>query len=490
MSSLPNNSTNVSTLEENHPNTHLAHQLHLQGVSLYNQLGQGNPQAAVQAIELLEKSVSIVETPESLVHLAKLHMVIGSNQKAIDCAHQCLVKFFPVENLRNVLVETLFLKQDFARNIYRQAQRILGQAYAQLAQYENAIVHLRVVHTVSQFEKEFLTNSHLPSSHSQNPSRDDMDNEFDLAYALLALQRYEEGWHHYRVRYQPGFDAKLDMTKAKIPVPLWDGNLNSLKGSTVILLPEQGYGDQIQFARCAKFLREAGANVWILSSPVSFDLMQNLPWQDRVVGEDFRQFEAVHFWSTVLHISAMLAMNPYSNPIACPYLFANSVQKEKFAKLLSDNEQKSASAKEIIAINWRGNSKHINDKYRSMTLQEMLAEVRRHIDIFSTQHPDSSKKIRLVSIQISPSEAELEVMHAKGIKNLASDIRNLSDMAGALANVDQLLTIDSAPAHLAGALNLPTTLLIPPRIDWRWGCHAEAPPWYRSIKLRPQLRFT
>lgn len=486
MSSHHNNSAIVRTLEENHPDTLLAHELHIQGVSLYNQLGQGNPEAAVQAIELLEKSVSIVETPESLIHLAKLHMVVGSNQKAIDRTNQCLNKFFPIENLKNVSTETHFLNQEFARNIYRQAQRILGQAYAQLAQYENAIVHLRNVHTVYQFQK---TTTLAPSTHTNHSSRDEMENEFDLAYALLALQRYEEGWKHYRARYQHGFDAKLDITKKKIPTPLWDGDLKALKGNTIILLPEQGYGDQIQFSRCAKFLREAGANVWILSSPASFDLMQNLPWQDRVVGEDFREFDAVNYWSTVLHASAMLALNPYSNPIACPYLYISSTRKEKFLKVLSSGHQVFPKTTKTIAINWRGNPNHINDKSRSMTLAEMINEVKRHLDLLGVRESEASNSFRLVSIQMSPTEAELEMMQQQGIQNLASEIQDFTDMAAALENVDHLLTIDSAPVHLAGALNIPATLLVPPRIDWRWGCLTEAPPWYKSIKLRPQLRL-
>lgn len=488
MSSHPNNDTIVSAPEEIHPDSQLAHELHIQGVSLYNQLGQGNPQAAVQAIELLEKSVSIVETPESLVHLAKLYMVIGSNLEAIHRANQCLNKFFPTENLKNVSTETHFLKQEFARNIYRQAQRILGQAYAQLAQYENAVVHLRVVHAVNQFQKEAKTLA--PDIQTNHSNRDEMENEFDLAYALLALQQYEEGWQHYCVRYKPGFDAKLDMTQKKIPVPLWNGDLKALKGCTIILLPEQGHGDQIQFCRCAKFLRDAGAHVWILSGPATFDLMQNLPWQDRVVGEDFRQFEEVNYWSTVLHASAMLALNPYSNPIACPYLYTSSVRKEKFLKVLSSNQQVSPHATTTIAINWRGNPKHINDKSRSLTLDEMLREVKRHTDLLCAQQSEASKKFRLVSIQMSPTEAELELMHHQSIQNIASEIQDFSDMAAALENVNHLLTIDSAPVHLAGALNIPATLLVPPRIDWRWGCQTEAPPWYKSIKLRPQLRFT
>ncbi len=124
-----------------------------------------------------------------------------------------------------------------------------------------------------------------------------------------------------------------------------------------------------------------------------------------------------------------------------------------------------------------------------MTLAEMINEVKRHQDLLGVQESEASNSFRLVSIKMSPTEAELEMMQQQGIQNLASEIQDFTDMAAALENVDHLLTIDSAPVHLAGALNIPATLLVPPRIDWRWGCLTEAPPWYKSIKLRPQLRL-
>jgi tetratricopeptide (TPR) repeat protein len=463
--------TDVSQTPESNPNQQLARELHVQGVAYYNKLAKDNPLATSEAIEMLEKSAGLAATPECLVHLAKMYMATGSYAKAIERASQCLHQFFPQSSFTQWTQDAQFLSHEFARQLYKQAQRILGQAHAQLAQYESAATHLRIVNSFSQSQLQ----------PGQYASKEDMDNEFDLAYALLALGQYEQGWAHYRVRYQPGFDAKLDSLCAKMSTPRWGGNVMALEGSTVLLLPEQGYGDQIQFARCAKALKEAGARVWILASGPTLELMQTLPWQNRVMGEDFNDFEKVTFWSTALHASALLTISPYTQRVECPYLHANDIKRERF--------KRESATETLLAINWRGNATHINDRARSISLRQMMEEVSRHLSLRTSQLGAPPPKVRLLSIQMAPTELELEIMRDLGIRDMSGDIKDFSDMAGVLANVDHLLTIDSAPVHLAGAMNVPATLLVPPRIDWRWGCQPEAPPWYQSVQLRPQLRF-
>ena len=470
IAAIPSN--NVSQTPESKPAQQLARELHVQGVAHYNQLAKGNPLAMSEAIEMLEKSVALDASPECLVHLAKMHMTASSFTKAIERASHCLHQFFPRESLTEWTPNAQFLSHEFARQLYKQAQRILGQAHAQLAQYESAATHLQIVHALNQGQLQS----------GQRMSKEDMDNEFDLAFALLALENYAQGWAHYRVRYQPGFDAKLDSLCTKMNIPRWGGNVMALEGSTVMLLPEQGYGDQIQFARCAKALKEAGAKVWLLASGPTLELMQTLPWQDSVVNEDFKDFGRVTFWSTALHVSALLAINPYTQSIECPYLYASEAKRERF--------KRSSANETLLAINWRGNATHINDGARSLSLSQMMEEVSRHLSLLNSPSGAPQPKVQLLSIQIAPTAQELAIMQEHGIRDMSGEIKDFSDMAGVLANVDHLLTVDSAPVHLAGATNVPATLLIPPRIDWRWGCQSKAPPWYQSVQQRRQLRFS
>ena len=119
---------------------------------------------------------------------------------------------------------------------------------------------------------------------------DDMANEFDLAYALLALGQYEKGWHHYQVRYRTGFAVSGAEELAKIPASEWEGDLQSLKGKVILLMPEQGFGDEIQFARVTRHLQSSGAKVWIMAPQPLESLMRTLPWKERIVNTHCQRF--------------------------------------------------------------------------------------------------------------------------------------------------------------------------------------------------------
>ena len=160
-----------------------------------------------------------------------------------------------------------------------------------------------------------------------------------------------------------------------------------------------------------------------------------------------------------------------------------------------------------IGLNWRGNPQHFNDKARSLSLEEMLQELAVQLtplnDLNLLNQPTPAeqalpamdqthkgqKQTRIYSFQISPTREEIELMARHGICNLASEIKDFSIMAAALSMMDHMISVDSAPAHLAGALNVPTTLLVPPRIDWRWGTKEQRPPWYSSLQVKEQMRF-
>ena len=438
-----------------------AHELHANAVQLFSQGGPSNKESAKRALEFIEQSINIHASVQSIVNAAKICMVLEDHQKAIFWAEKCLE----------------FCKQ--AQEIPSlELHRILGQAHAHLAQYKEALTHLQTFY-------------------AQNAQ--DMANEFDLSYALLALGKYEEGWHHYQVRYRSGFSVSGAKELAKIPATEWDGNLDSLHGKVFLLMPEQGFGDEIQFSRICRHLQSAGARVWVMAPKPLETLMRTLPWKERVVGTDWQGFSEIDCWSTAIRSCALLKLNPYKEPPCCPYFLPDP---SLVSSLQNYIQQGTNSAN--IGLNWRGNPQHFNDKARSLSLEEMLQELRvhlNHMNLLNHSPPaeqassalDQTLKgrsqVRLYSFQISPSSEEIELMARRGICNLASEMKDFSIMAAALSMMDHMISVDSAPAHLAGALNVPTTLLVPPRIDWRWGTKEQRPPWYSSVQVKEQMRF-
>jgi hypothetical protein len=438
-----------------------AHELHANAVQMFSQGGPSNKESAKRALDLIEQSINIQASAQSIVNAAKICMVLEDHQKAIFWAEKCLE----------------FCKQ--AQEIPSlELHRILGQAHAHLAQYKEALTHLQTFY-------------------AQNAQ--DMANEFDLSYALLALGNYEEGWHHYQVRYRSGFSVSGAKELAKIPATEWDGNLDSLHGKVFLLMPEQGFGDEIQFSRICRHLQSAGARVWVMAPKPLETLMRTLPWKERVVGTDWQGFSEVDCWSTAIRSCALLKLNPYKEPPCCPYFLPDP----GLVSSLQNYIQQGANGANI-GLNWRGNPQHFNDKARSLSLEEMLQELRVHLNHMNLlnhsptaeqtspamgQTHKGQKQTSLYSFQISPTSEEIELMAIHGIRNLASEIKDFSIMAAALSMMDHMISVDSAPAHLAGALNVPTTLLVPPRIDWRWGTKEQRPPWYSSVQVKEQMRF-
>lgn len=438
-----------------------AHELHANAVQMFAQGGPSNKESAKRALDLIEQSINIQASAQSIVNAAKICMVLEDHQKAIFWAEKCLE----------------FCKQ--AQEIPSlELHRILGQAHAHLAQYKEALTHLQTFY-------------------AQNSQ--DMANEFDLSYALLALGKYEEGWHHYQVRYRAGFAVSGAMELAKIPAPEWDGNLDSLHGKVFLLMPEQGFGDEIQFSRICRHLQSAGARVWVMAPKPLETLMRTLPWKERVVSTEWQEFSEIDCWSTAIRSCALLKLNPYKEPPCCPYFLPDP----SLVSSLQNYIQQGTNCANI-GLNWRGNPQHFNDKARSLSLEEMLQELRVHLNHMNLlnhsptaeqtspamgQTHKGQKQTSLYSFQISPTTEEIELMAIHGIRNLASEIKDFSLMAAALSMMDHMISVDSAPAHLAGALNVPTTLLVPTRIDWRWGTKEQRPPWYSSVQVKEQMRF-
>ena len=438
-----------------------ANRLHDMAVSLFTSSEGKGKEDALRAAKLLLESVTLHATPQGLLNLAKLFMVAGSQQSAIDWGQRCLslcgaggtaVQEDPGPHAEHAVA----------------AHRLLGQAHAHLAHYDRALPHLRAYYQA------------FPS---------DAANEFDLAYTLLALGQYEEGWGHYLVRYRPGFAVSGAKDLAKLPIPEWDGSTASLKGRTILLVPEQGFGDEIHFARVARNLRGLGARVWIMAQQPLQALMRTLPWKERVVGTDWKGFEEADLWSTALKAYALLGLDPSKEPPCCPYLMSDPSREKELMQVVNKAssethiaDDKAGHAAPLVGLNWRGNAKHFNDAARSMSLEELIAQVK-------ADPTPLISKARLFSVQMAPSEQELLVLDAHGIQNLAPHIANFADLAAALSCLDHLFTVDSAPAHLAGALSIPTTLLVPPRIDWRWGTKEQRPPWYSSLQVKEQIRF-
>jgi tetratricopeptide (TPR) repeat protein len=285
----------------------------------------------------------------------------------------------------------------------------------------------------------------------QNP-----EPHWELCTTLLSLGRFERGWKEYEWRWKlKDFTSRPE----KFPQPLWDGS--DLGGRRILLHGEQGFGDIIQFARYATLVARRHGDV-ILACPQPLRcLLETIPGVRQVVTSRaaLPQFD-VH--APLLSLPAIFGTSLQTVPAEIPYLFPapNSFRLERGANRTLN-----------VGIVWAGDPAHRNDRNRSMPL-----------DLF--QPLASLPGIRWHSLQAGERAAELARLEpAHRPIDLGSRFRDFADTAQAIQQLDLVISVDTAVAHLTGALGKPIWTLLPFAAEWRWMLEREDTPWYPAMRL-------
>jgi ADP-heptose:LPS heptosyltransferase len=154
-------------------------------------------------------------------------------------------------------------------------------------------------------------------------------------------------------------------------------------------------------------------------------------------------------------------------PALIPYVSISADYLEKWAALIPSH-----LATIRVGLVWAGSSIHRNDSLRSLTISvlEPLAGGLEHVTLFSLQIGDAKHQLKRSSLA------------ARAI-DLSDKIENFADTAGLVEQLDLVITIDSAVAHLAGALGKQVYLLVPFAPDWRWLLERSDSPWYPTLQI-------
>lgn len=284
----------------------------------------------------------------------------------------------------------------------------------------------------------------------------------NLGQLLLAQGRFAEGWpfNEARVELMPGADDGPLMPPG---LPQWQGE--SLHGKTLLVMPEQGLGDEIQFCRYLRWLKSLGPKQLILvCRSALLPLLQALDGPDRVIA--LPQLAGVlpeaDAWVWLLSLPGLAGTTPATIPADVPYLRADP---QRVARLALPGD----SGRCRVGLVWHGNPRHDNDAERSLPGPQTLAPLWQvpGVDFFSLQLPaDDAWPADLPCTDLAPR------------------IGDFADTAALLASLDLLITVDTSAAHLAGALGRPCWLLLPAwKTDWRWLRGRDDTPWYPSLRL-------
>ena len=286
------------------------------------------------------------------------------------------------------------------------------------------------------------------------------DAHFILAMLLLLQGQFVEGWEKYEWRW----DSSLQSQKRNFKRPLWDGT--SLSGKSILIYAEQGFGDSIQFARYIDLFPDT-ATIIVACQPELKSLLKSIDRIGTLVtkGEDIPNFD---FHAPIVSLPHIFGTVLETIPAKIPYLYPD---KNSDFEILSDDERDLK-----VGITWAGSPTHINDRNRSISLNDFkcLLDIE-GCEFFSLQVGEHHRDIK-------------QCGYSRIIKDLGKQFTNFHHTASVILQLDLVISVDTAVAHLAGALGKPVWTLLPFVPDWRWMLNRSDSPWYPSMTLFRQRK--
>jgi tetratricopeptide (TPR) repeat protein len=280
---------------------------------------------------------------------------------------------------------------------------------------------------------------------------------YNLGWHLLLQGDLERGWPEYEWRWKTHVLPPLAVSH-----PRWDGG--PLHDKTIFLYAEQGLGDTLQFIRYAPLVKERGGRVVVACQPELVELVTTCAGIDRVVpgAKDLPPFDVQ---APLLSLPGLCGTTLANIPAKIPYLTAEDHRVKQWRdRLVGRGGFK-------VGICWQGSPANTNDRRRSVPLTQFapLAEVER---------------VHLISLQKGPAADQFNTLAERfRVTELGSEWATFMDTAAILISLDLVVTVDTALAHLAGALGVPVWVGLPFIPDWRWLLGREDSPWYPTVRL-------
>ncbi len=280
-----------------------------------------------------------------------------------------------------------------------------------------------------------------------------------LGMCSLLLQDFQQGFVEYEWRWW----TKSQTPEERLKKPLWDGS--PLAGKTILLHTEQGHGDAIQFVRYAPLVAQRGAGKVILETyPALRRLFTTVSLVQEVVvkGESLPAFDVQ---VPLMSLPRILGTTIETIPARISYLYAEEKDAVKCILLRREGEVK-------VGIVWAVNAKSPTASKRSCPVSLFLE---------LSQIPGVS----LYSLQ----KEHTDILDGAPIQDLSTHLHDFASSAAVISQLDLVISVDTAVAHLAGALGKPVWVLLPFSPDWRWLLDRSDSPWYPTMRPDRQTKL-
>ena len=412
-----------------------------------------------EAVALFEQCLERAPNHMQSLHGAALSLAkLGENERALQCFERLIAR-------QPQLAEAHYNKGNLLGTMGRYDEELAAyrQAIALKPNFVRAYVNIGVaLRDLHRFDDALLQ---FKKALSIDPN--DAGARTNRAQTNLLLGEFEHGWREYEWRWRDGtgshgFDAAT----------LWTG-AQAIAGKTVFVHHEQGFGDTLQFLRFTDRLTAASARVVLRVQDALLPLLRGYPGVEEVIGEN-ASVPPFDYHCPTLSLAFALKVRAAGLGAALPYLSPDPASVAQWSHLFDG----AGARRPRVGIVWSGNRVHVNDRNRSMRLEQLAA-------LFDTQ-------AAFVSLQKDLRDHDRErftsLVQRGTLLDVAGRLDTFADTAGLIAQLDLVISVDTAVAHLAGTLGKPVWIALPFTPDWRWQLKRNDSPWYPGARLFRQTR--
>lgn len=283
---------------------------------------------------------------------------------------------------------------------------------------------------------------------------------FNLAVAYLAQGNWSQGWQWYEHRWN--FEHMAG-TLPQFQQPRWQGQ--DIKNRTVLVIGEQGHGDNIQFVRYLYNLHVAGAKLVFATTEGLIPLLANRSIVDHVVGYD-QVPEHFDYWTPLMSIPGILGITLENFPSTISYINPDPVLAGQWQQRLGPKTRMR------VGFAWSGRKDNWLNEHKGMPFETML-------DLIKKQ-----PTVEWINLQTDADADQCQALRAAGVKLFENSIANFADTAALVCHCDVVVCVDTAIAHLSGAMGRPTWLMLNWfGACWRWLINRDDSPWYPNMRI-------
>jgi len=290
--------------------------------------------------------------------------------------------------------------------------------------------------------------------------------KFNLAVALLLMGDYTNGWPAYESRWQY---EHLAGTEPKYKQPRWRGE--DLKDKTILVVGEQGHGDNIQFCRFLYNLHVAGAKIKLQVTDGLIPLLQSsdIIQQLGTYTDDMGEFD---YWIPIMSIPGILGVTLENLPKPVNYLNVDQGRQQEWLQILGPKTRMR------VGFCWSGRRDSWLNQHKSVPFPVILDMIK------------SNPQYEWVNLQVDADPEEEAALLAAGVQAYPGSVKSFVDTAALIMAMDVVIGVDTAVSHLSGSLGRPTWIMLQKfSTDWRWLLNQDSSPWYSTARLFRQENF-